>query len=175
MIVLEPITPRNLLPFQAIRLAALKTDPLAFGSTYEREARFTFHDWIQRVNRWNGETGIGYLAIDGSEPCGIAGGLLEESDRARAQLVSMWTAPAYRRQAVGSLLVNAVIAWARQRGAHTLTLTVTENNDRAIRFYERLGFATTGRTEPYPNDDRLRELEMALVLDGGLAPTSLER
>jgi len=37
---------------------------------------------------------------------------------------------------------------------------VTSNNERAIRFYERLGFAKTGRTEPYPNDLAIIEYEM---------------
>ena len=36
--------------------------------------------------------------------------------------------------------------------------------ETAIHFYERLGFALTGRTEPYPNDPSLKELEMALLI-----------
>ena len=164
MIVLEPITPRNLLPFQSIRLRALKTDPQAFGSTYEREAKFTFHDWVQRTDRWNGETGIGYLAMDGGSPCGIAGSLLDGEDSTRAQLVSMWTAPTHRQQGIGRLLVGEVERWAREHGARTLILMVTSNNQSAITFYERLGFARTGRVEPYPNDPRLEEYEMSLPL-----------
>ena len=37
---------------------------------------------------------------------------------------------------------------------------VTSSNDAAIRFYERLGFAKTGRVQPYPNDGALVEYEM---------------
>jgi ribosomal protein S18 acetylase RimI-like enzyme len=37
---------------------------------------------------------------------------------------------------------------------------VTSNNEPAIRFYERLGFTRTGRTEPYPNDPGVIEYEM---------------
>jgi hypothetical protein len=34
-------------------------------------------------------------------------------------------------------------------------------NEGAILFYERLGFAMTGRTEPYTNDVAMIEYEMA--------------
>jgi ribosomal protein S18 acetylase RimI-like enzyme len=61
-------------------------------------------------------------------------------------------------------VVDAVIAWAREERAQTVVLTVTSNNDTAMRFYEGLGFARTGRTEPYPNDPALCEYEMELGL-----------
>jgi ribosomal protein S18 acetylase RimI-like enzyme len=46
-------------------------------------------------------------------------------------------------------------------GARALQLMVTSNNEPATRFYERLGFTRTGRTEPYPNDPVVIEYEMA--------------
>ena len=41
---------------------------------------------------------------------------------------------------------------------------VTSCNEGAIRFYEGLGFAKTGRVQPYPNDPRLVEHEMGKEL-----------
>jgi ribosomal protein S18 acetylase RimI-like enzyme len=41
-----------------------------------------------------------------------------------------------------------------------LQLMVTSKNEPAMRFYEELGFARTGRIEPYPNDPSLVEYEM---------------
>jgi ribosomal protein S18 acetylase RimI-like enzyme len=76
----------------------------------------------------------------------------------------MWVAPAYRRTGTGSLLVDAVQAWARTRGVYELRLMVTNSNQGAIAFYERQGFSLTGTTEPYPNDPSLIEYEMSLVL-----------
>jgi ribosomal protein S18 acetylase RimI-like enzyme len=38
---------------------------------------------------------------------------------------------------------------------------VTNNNEAAIRFYQRLGFNATGNTQPYPNDPALLENEMS--------------
>ncbi len=161
LITIETITRDNVHLFKSVRLQALQESPAAFGSTYAREAAFPESEWLARVARWNGERGIGFLAMEGDAACGIAGALLEPEDANRAQLVSMWTAPTHRRKSVGRLLVNAVVDWARQRKVKTLLLMVVGANDAAIRFYERLGFVKTGRTEPYPNDPAILEYEMA--------------
>ena len=164
MLSVQRITPLDIEIFKAVRLRALQEAPFAFGSTYQREAAFSEDDWRARIQRWDGETGVGFLAFQMNAPCGIAGSLLDQSDPSRAELVSMWTAPTHRRQGVGSLLVGSVITWARSRQAHTVRLMVTNTNEPAIRFYDRLGFVLTGRTEPYPNDPSLKELEMALLI-----------
>lgn len=163
MLAIEPITARNTWVFKAIRLRALKEDPYAFGSTYAKESQLTDSDWIKRTERWNGETGAGFLAIerDNGTACGIAGSFLDENDPTCAHLISMWTAPTHRKRGVGRLLVSEVLNWARGRNALVLLLTVVGNNHGAIRFYERLGFARTGRTQPYPNEPTLIEYEMS--------------
>jgi|ERR1700728_1985359 GNAT superfamily N-acetyltransferase len=161
MVTLELVKPEGLEVFKAVRLRALQEAPSAFGSTYAREAQFTEDEWLARAMRWNGETGIGFLAIEDGAACGIAGAFLDQNDGSRAHLVSMWTAPTHRRRGVGRMLVEAVPGWARLRGARSLNLMVTSMNEGAILFYERLGFAMTGRTEPYPNDVAMIEYEMA--------------
>ena len=164
MVRLEPVTSQNVLVYREVRLRALQDAPHAFGSTYAKELQFEQTDWLERVARWDGKKGIGFLALQGADVCGIAGALLNEDDPTQAQLVSMWTDPACRRQGVGRLLVDKVAAWARLRGVGVLQLMVTSVNEPALSFYQRLGFARTGRTEPYPNDRAVVEYEMALKL-----------
>ena len=161
MITISPITLQNTWVFKAVRLRALEDAPHAFGSTYAKESQLPDSDWIKRVKRWNGETGAGFLAMDGPTACGIAGSFLDANDPTRAQLISMWTAPTHRQRGVGRLLVDEVLRWARGRDAHILLLMVTSINEPAIRFYERLGFTRTGRTQPYPNDSAVIEYEMS--------------
>jgi ribosomal protein S18 acetylase RimI-like enzyme len=60
----------------------------------------------------------------------------------------MWVAPEARGSGAGRVLVDAVIAWAGERGARRLVTSVTEGNDGALRLYERAGFADTGAREP---------------------------
>jgi ribosomal protein S18 acetylase RimI-like enzyme len=160
MVVIEPITLRHLTEFKATRLRALQDTPSAFSSTYEKESQLTDDDWKNRIIRWSGEAGIGFLAMDEGTACGLAGSFLAPDDPSRAQLISMWTAPLHRRSGVGRMLVNQVAEWARGRGATVLRLLVTSNNDSARLFYHRLGFVRTGGTIPYPNDPRLVEYEM---------------
>lgn len=161
MIAIKPITSLNAVVFKNVRLRALEDAPYAFSSTYERELRLTDSEWLARVERMNGESGAGFLAMDGETACGIAGAFLDQNDGTRAQLVSMWTAPTHRQQGVGRLLVEEVLNWAHLRQARRLLLMVTGNNEPAFRFYERLGFTRTGRTEPYPNDSSVIEYEMS--------------
>jgi len=160
-IAIEAITPGNTLLFKAVRLRALQDAPHAFGSTYAKESQLTDSDWIKRVERWNGENGAGFLAMDQDSACGIAGSFLDQNDPTRAHLISMWTAPTHRQRGIGRLLVNHILNWARGRNARILQLMVTSNNEPEIRFYQRLGFTRTGRTEPYPNDPTVIEHELS--------------
>jgi ribosomal protein S18 acetylase RimI-like enzyme len=164
MITLDPITSQNVTLFRDVRLRALRDTPSAFGSTYEKEVQLTDTEWLDRAQRWNGEKGIGFLALNGDAACGIAGSFLDEDDATRAHLISMWIAPTHRHRGIGHLLVNEIAGWAHRRGAHLLLLMVTSRNDTAMLFYERLGFTRTGRTDPYPNDPKLIEYEMSRPL-----------
>jgi ribosomal protein S18 acetylase RimI-like enzyme len=161
MIVIEQITMGNVAVFKEVRLRALKEAPYAFGSTYAHEAQFDEAEWKRRAEKWRGERGIGFIAMDEGVACGIAGSFLVAEDATRAQLISMWTAPTHRRKGVGQMLVSRVLEWAKSRGARVLQLMVTSPNEGALRFYERLGFTRTGRIEPYPNDPAAVEYEMA--------------
>jgi ribosomal protein S18 acetylase RimI-like enzyme len=161
LIAIKPITPLNASVFKAVRLRALEDAPYAFSSTYAEESQFADSEWVARATGMNGERGIGFLAMDGESACGLIGSFLDPSDPTRAHLVSMWTAPSHRRQGVGRGLVEEVFKWAHSRKARTLLLMVTNNNESAMRFYERLAFTRTGRTEAYPNDAAVVEYEMS--------------
>jgi len=65
---------------------------------------------------------------------------------------------------VTDALLDAVIEWARPRGERLL-LEVHEQNDRAIRYYQRRGFRLTGVRVPYPLDRTADELQMALPFE----------
>jgi len=155
------VTLLNVFTFKAVRLRALQEAPHAFSSTYAKESQFADSEWLAWAERMNGETGAGFLAMDGETACGIAGAFLDQHDPTRAHLISMWTAHTHRQRGIGRLLINEVLRCAHLRNARILLLMVTSDNEAAIRFYERLGFTRTGRTAPYPNDPSLLDYEMA--------------
>jgi ribosomal protein S18 acetylase RimI-like enzyme len=161
---MQRITPELLPLYKQVRLEALRDAPLAFSSTWAHESQLSDAEWRERIDRWNGDGGAGFLAIDNKEPCGLAGLLVHPDNPTRATVVSVWIAPAQRRSGLAARLLEELIGWAGARHLETLDLMVTEGNLPAFRLYERLGFRRTGRSERYPNDPSLLEWEMALAL-----------
>jgi len=160
MIALEIITATNAMDFKDIRLRALQDSPTAFSSTFAEESKLTDAAWVKRAIQWNDAKSIGYLALDDGVAAGIAAGIFTLNEPSRADLVSMWVDPTHRRLGIGRVLVDAVVAWAREQNAQGLWLLVTSNNHTAISFYQRLGFSLTGKTEPYRNNSALLNYEM---------------
>jgi ribosomal protein S18 acetylase RimI-like enzyme len=169
------------------RLAALADAPYAFSSTLAKEMAYT-------DDLWRGRAGSGWTfgAFDGARIIGVATGIpAAELDPRRVSdavapgtaalgprgdgcgdaggtdwhLVGMWVAPDYRGQGVADRLVEAVCHRARGAGAATVTLWVTEINDRAAALYRRHGFAPTGVRELVrPEEPGNWERQLALRL-----------
>ena len=66
----------------------------------------------------------------------------------------------FRRQGIGKMLLNAVIAFARAEHAPAVILEVRESNVAALRFYHRHGFEVVGRRARYYQ----RPIEDALLM-----------
>ena len=50
--------------------------------------------------------------------------------------------PERRREQIGGRVVEALLAWFRQRRVTFIELTVAVRNPEAVRFWERYGFTT---------------------------------
>ena len=57
-----------------------------------------------------------------------------------AYLGFMYTLPEFRGRGLNQLIVNKLANWAESRGLHELRLTVYEENNPAIKAYEKSGF-----------------------------------
>jgi len=125
-----------------LRLRSLEDAPEAFGSTVDHERAHVETEWIGWIEGWEGATNVLYVAEAGDAWVGMAVGS-RTGDAPSAHLYAMWVDPAWRTRGVGSSLVQEVLAWARSWDARWVILGVTETNDGAARFYERLGFADT--------------------------------
>ena len=134
-----------------VRLRALREAPMAFGSTLAREEAYQPEQW----ERWAADAARGERqAVFIAEPgAGLASGVIDDEDPALAHLYAMWVAPQARGTGAGRALVDAVIAWAGERGARTLTTSVAEGNAAAAALYASAGFADTGRREPLGHSD----------------------
>ena len=144
-----------------LRLRALGDAPMAFGSTLAREEGYEPERW----ERWAADSASGERqAIFIAEPqAGMATGVIDDEDRALAHLYAMWVAPQARGTGAGKALVEAVVAWAADRGAERLTTSVTEGNAAAAALYAAAGFADSGRREPLGHSEAVvAVLERAL-------------
>ena len=144
-----------------LRLRALRDAPLAFGSTLAREQAYEAEKW----ERWAADAARGdRQAVFVVEPAaGLANGVLDADEPDLAHLFAMWIAPQARGTGAGRALVEAVVAWATERGATRLTTSVTEGNDAGAALYRATGFADTGRREPLGHSDAIvAVLERAL-------------
>ena len=132
-----------------LRLRSLEDAPEAFGSTLEEERAFGRSQWVAWIEGWEGETNVLFVAEaeDDGTWVGMAVGSRTEEEP-EAHLYAMWVDPGRRTRGVGGRLVQEVLGWAESWGARSVVLGVTETNEGAGRFYERLGFADTGRRHP---------------------------
>ncbi len=144
---------------KATRLRALADAPDAFASTLEREQAFPDSEWLGRIanSAW-------FLAIDGSEPIGLVCAYTESEHPELRHLVSMWVDPSWRGTDVASRLVEALVAQARAEAVESVVLWVADGNERARRFYERIGFEGTGERAQLPSNPELGEEKMVLRL-----------
>ena len=127
--------------FAALRLAALTEAPDAFGSTLA--------EWRDASEqRWRNRVAVAPLnlvaSLDGSD-VGMLSGI--EEVPGTVEVISVWVAPAARGQGVGDAMLEALLAWADDRDAQRVVLTVTEHNVAAQRLYGRLGFVATGEVK----------------------------
>jgi ribosomal protein S18 acetylase RimI-like enzyme len=151
------LTTEDWMELRAARLAALAEAPYAFSSTVAREQGFTERTWRERAG-----SGRTFAAWDGGAIVGLATGLPEDG---QWHLVGMWVSPKVRGTGVADRLVAAVCELARQSGFTSVTLWVTEVNDRARAFYRRLGFGPTGgRQLVRPEEPNHWEEELTLPL-----------
>ncbi|MGI8792587.1 MAG: GNAT family N-acetyltransferase [Acidimicrobiales bacterium] len=158
--IVRRITPTDARELKAIRLAALADSPSAFGSTLEREEAFPDAEWTTRARvAADSELQSTFFALDGDAFVGLAGGYCDAGAEP-IELVSMWIAPTHRRAGLGRALVQAVLDWATEVGAQSVSLWVTRGNDRAEALYASMGFTVTGDFQPLPSDPCKDEIRM---------------
>jgi len=151
---------------RALRLEALADTPIAYLEAYDAAAALKDEEWRFRADRgtWDGRSAT-FVAEDRDGTwVGMAGAFVADEDRSHATVVAVYVSPAHRGRAAGVAiaLMAAVERWAREAaGMPELRLLVHEDNVRARRFYEGLGFALTGHREPYQLDETRDELEMS--------------
>lgn len=134
------LTPADARLYREIRLEALQAAPEAFGSTYELERTYTAEQFADLLGRSDV-----FGAFRGSELLGMAGYRTQVGPKREHKgfLWGMYVRAAARGLGVGKLLVEAVLAHARQR-VELVQLSVVSDNETAQRLYRSCGFVVYG-------------------------------
>ena len=153
--------------YRDIRLEALKGNPEAFASTFERENAQPL-SWFEAVV---GRTDIFGAFLDGVL-VGIAGYAAQEGSKQahKGLLWGMYVRTAARNLDLGKRLVAAVLDHADGR-VEMVQLTVVNENKAACRLYGVMGFVEYGyEKRALKQDDRYYdEVLMVKFLDEGVS------
>ncbi|MEO0915100.1 MAG: GNAT family N-acetyltransferase [Pseudomonadota bacterium] len=131
--------------FRALRLAALRDAPDAFGTTLAEAEALSDAEWGAALMR-----SATFVASRDGRDCGLLRGWPGSDGAGTARLISFWVAPDARGRGVGLALVERLVVWARGEGVRRLLLDVTDENAGAIALYARAGFRPTGRKGALP-------------------------
>ena len=159
--------PTDAAAFQALRLRALREDPVAFASSYEDERDTPLETVAERLVPTGDRAIVG--AFDGERLVGLAAWHREEMRKMHHKgfVWGVYVKDSHRGRGLAKQLLQSVICLARQaEGILILNLTAYADNQRAIALYESLGFVIYGR-EPAAIcvDGRLHDdVHMALRL-----------
>jgi ribosomal protein S18 acetylase RimI-like enzyme len=132
--------------YQELRLSALKINPEAFGSTYEREVKFSLETVVERMKPTRDKFVLGAFDDSGSL-VGIVAFVRESGLKTahKGNVFGMYLAPEMRRQGLGKSLMLELIRIARGcDGLEQINLAVISENDIAKKLYKSLGFEVYG-------------------------------
>lgn len=152
---------------RAVRLAALRDAPTAFGVTHAQSSANTDDDWRAHAA---GRKGVAFfLAFDGTAgegetAIGLAGGVL--GGDGAYQLIAMWVDPEHRGCGIAAQLVAAVKAHAVAAGHARVVLGVSPENAPAARFYQKQGFVFQPHWETLASHPHIQLQQMAWLAAG---------
>jgi RimJ/RimL family protein N-acetyltransferase len=139
-ICIRQLNPGDAALYRSIRLAGLKHDPEAFGSTFEAEFAKPLAWFFDRLSRSQV-----FGAFSGPEIVGVAGLAVRDGEKEahKGLLWGMYVRPDARGAGVARRLVEAVIARARCC-VELIQLSAVSGNEHARRLYAGLGFVEYG-------------------------------
>jgi RimJ/RimL family protein N-acetyltransferase len=155
------LTPADAARYREIRLAGLKNNPEAFGSTFESESLKPLSSFAERLR-----SSAIFGAFRGAELLGTAGFAFRDGAKEahKGLLWGMYVRPDARNSGTGRRLVEAVIDFAR-RHVEILQLNVVSDNEPARRLYARLGFVEYGLEKDSLKHSDIYYDEILMALD----------
>jgi RimJ/RimL family protein N-acetyltransferase len=137
---IRPLEPADAAAYRAIRLAGLRDNPEAFGSTFAVEVGKPLAWFFERL-----AASQIFGAFHDDKIVGVAGFAVRngEKEAHKGLLWGMYVRPAARGCGIARRLAETVIDYAQTR-VELIQLSVVMGNERARRLYAGLGFVEYG-------------------------------
>ena len=129
---------------RALRLAALKDTPDAFGAKYEDEVNKPISEWQDRLKNTN----WCFVVADGVDVGLIAVDRAEKDRNSDCWLSSWWIHQDHRGSGIPKLMLNWVEQLCIEKKWKKKGLGVWPDNLRAIAAYKKLGFTEAEKLLP---------------------------
>ncbi|GAA0385206.1 GNAT family N-acetyltransferase [Paenibacillus motobuensis] len=133
--------------YQQVRLDGLRNDPGAFGSTYDREVKFSLEAVAERIKPSMDKFVLGAFGDEG-HLFGVVTFMRDTGMKTRhkGHIFGMYVVPEKRGTGLGRKLVGELIRKTREmEGMEQINLTVVSTNNNAKRLYLSLGFEIYGQ------------------------------
>ena len=129
---------------RALRLAALKDTPDAFGAKYEDEVEKPILDWQNRLKN----THWCFVVADGVDVGLLAVDRAEKDRNSDCWLSSWWIHQDHRGSSIPKLMLNWLEQLCVEKKWEKIGLGVWPDNLRAISAYKKLGFTEAEKLLP---------------------------
>ena len=131
-----------------LRLRALESDPLAFGSTLSEELGVPDQRWRDRATTGAESPTSGQWVAE--EVSGeLVGSIVVAEVGNQLYVFGMWVEPRLRGRGIGGRLLDTGLAWAAATfPGREVRLDVNPRQAGAVRLYESRGFRRSGPDRP---------------------------
>ena len=135
------LTPADYRLFSEIRLAALRSEPDAFGELYENVAGRTPADWkVWLANAIVAGRKNSVCVVANGKAVGMCGFGISDAEPTEGYLGGMFVERGHRGHGWGRRLLEEAERWLSAHGVLRLKACVAAPNEQAIGFYRRNGY-----------------------------------
>ena len=140
---LRTLTPTDVKEYRALRLAALREQPPAFGTLAENEEKLTLEQLAARLQASENTYLLGAF-VDGRLVGTVRFARFEENEKHRGLVAGLYVAPDFRGRGTARALLSEVLVRARASSLRRLHLTVVTDQSVAVQLYKSVGFSVYG-------------------------------
>jgi RimJ/RimL family protein N-acetyltransferase len=128
--------------YKKIRIESLKEAPYAFSTRYKDAIKRSDKEWIEQANALAlGSEKSAFFAFENRKAIGLCALYKNTTDKDACEIVQVWINPSWRGKGIAKDLLDNALMWAKENGFARIAAEVHYYNERAIRFFEKCGFA----------------------------------